>query len=114
MTMDTAAGVSIPLYGTVIQEALGRNDPEEMAGVALRAREYLAHAEQVKIELAKLEAHMSQAVGVAPYGNAIHEAIKSGDRAQMETVAAAAEAHLQRAADIREALALLKSEIAKG
>lgn len=114
MAIDQAAGISIPLYGTVIQEALGRNDPEEMASVALRAREYLAHAEQVKIELAKLEAHMARAAPIVPYGTAIHEAIKSGDRAQMETVAAAAEAHLQRAADIREALALLKSEIAKG
>jgi Domain of unknown function (DUF1843) len=114
MAIDNSAIASVPLYGAVIQEALGRNDPEEMASVALRAREYLAHAEQVKVELAKLEAHMAQSAAVVPYGPAIQEAIKSGDRAQMEKVAAAAEAHLKRAAEIRDALELLKSEIAKG
>lgn len=114
MTSSKSTGAIIPPYGTVIQEALKRNDPDEMASVALRAREYLANAELVKVELAKLDAQILQSAPVVPYGTAIHEAIKSGDLAQMERVAAVAEAHLSRAADIKEALEQLKSEIAKG
>lgn len=114
MPTKKSTGAIVPPYGTVIQQAMQRNDPAEMARVAVQAQEYLAHAEQVKLELAKLNARLSKSAAVVPYGDAIQEAIKSGDRAQMEQVAAAAEAHLQRAAEIREALGLLKAEIAKG
>ena len=104
----------IPPYGVVIQEALKRNDPAEMAQVAIRAQEYLAHAEQVQLELDKLNARLSDGAAIVPYGTAIHEAIKSGDKARMERVAQDAEAHLERVSKIREALNLLQSEIDKG
>lgn len=108
----SAAGI-VPPYGVAIREALQRGDPAEMARVAKQARDYVAHAEEVKAELVKLDQRGAQAA-VVPYGEAIQQAIKSGDRAQMERVAAAAEAHLQRTADIREALELLKAEIGRG
>ena len=114
MAPKKSAAAIVPPYGTVIQEALQRNDPAEMARVAIQAQEYLEHAEQVKLELAKLNARISKSASVVPYGDAIHEAIRSGDRARMEQVAASAEAHMKRAAEIRDALELLKAEIAKG
>lgn len=50
---------------------------------------------------------------VRPYGVAIHQAIASGDLAQMKTVAAAAENHLKEYGNISAALEGLKAEIAK-
>jgi len=50
---------------------------------------------------------------VPPYGVAIHNAIASGDLAQMKRVAEEAEKYLRETGDIRSALTQLKIEIAK-
>ena len=47
------------------------------------------------------------------YGVAIHEAIASGDRAQMQTVARQAEAYLAQYGDLSAAIEILKSELIK-
>jgi phage shock protein A len=50
---------------------------------------------------------------VPPYGVAIHQAIAQGDLQRMKTVASEAEAHLRQYGDVRSALEVLKTEIAK-
>lgn len=114
MAVEKSPAAIAPPYGVVIQEALERNDPAEMARVAIAAQEYLAHADQVKFELEKLNARLSDDAAIVPYGTAIHEAIKSGDKAHMQKVALAAEAHLKRVDAIRDALQLLEAEIDDG
>jgi hypothetical protein len=50
---------------------------------------------------------------VTPYGTAIHQAVASGDLAQMKAVEKQAEEYLKEWGDLRTALELLKVEIAK-
>lgn len=50
---------------------------------------------------------------VKPYGNAIHQAIATGDLAQMKATAKLAEQHLAQHGDVSAALEALKVEIAK-
>jgi Domain of unknown function (DUF1843) len=50
---------------------------------------------------------------IRPYGVAVQQAIASGDLAQMKTVAAAAQVHLNDYGNISAALEVLKAEIAK-
>jgi Domain of unknown function (DUF1843) len=50
---------------------------------------------------------------VPPYGPAIHLAIAAGDLAQMKALAAETERYLAEHGDVRAALEILKSEIAK-
>lgn len=114
MAMENSPAAIVPPYGVVIQEALERNDRPEMVRVAKAAQEYLAHAEQVKIELEKLNARISDDAAIVPYGTAIHEAIRSGDKARMQKVALATEAHLKRLDEMRDALKLLKAELDGG
>lgn len=52
-------------------------------------------------------------MAVPPYGSAIHQAIASGDLAQMKAIEKHAEEYLKEWGDVRSALELLKSEIAK-
>lgn len=47
------------------------------------------------------------------YGVAIHEAIASGDRGRMQSVAREAEAYLAQYGDLGAAIEILKSELAK-
>jgi len=47
------------------------------------------------------------------YGPAIHQAIRSGNLAEMKTLVQHAEQHLQEQGDIRSALEILRLEIAK-
>ena len=52
-------------------------------------------------------------MAVPPYGPAIHQAVASGDLAQMKAMEKHAEEYLKEWGDIRTALELLKAEIAK-
>jgi hypothetical protein len=52
-------------------------------------------------------------MAVPPYGQAIHQAVASGDLAQMKAVEKHAEEYLKEWGDVRSALELLKAEIAK-
>jgi Domain of unknown function (DUF1843) len=52
-------------------------------------------------------------MAIPPYGTAIHQAIASGDLAQMKAIEKHAEEYLKEWGDVRSALELLKSEIAK-
>ncbi len=52
-------------------------------------------------------------MSVPPYGDAIHEAIASGDLRKMKAVAKAAKEYLDEVGDLPAALQALKIEIAK-
>jgi len=109
----TRKGGPIPPYGVAIQEAIKSGDAAVMAKVAIQAQEYLAHADQVKLELDKLKGRLTNIGSVEPYGVAIQKAIASGDPARMKQVASDAEAYLDNAETVKKALKQLKSEISK-
>jgi Domain of unknown function (DUF1843) len=56
---------------------------------------------------------MAQTGPLPPYGEAIQQAVASGDLAKMKAVAKAAEEHIARWGNVPAALEALKLEIAK-
>ncbi|HJX85165.1 MAG TPA: DUF1843 domain-containing protein [Candidatus Angelobacter sp.] len=52
-------------------------------------------------------------MAVPPYGTAIHQAVASGNLAQMKAMVQYTEAYLKEWGDVRTALEFLKAEIAK-
>ncbi len=102
-----------PLYAAAIQEARASGDPQAMQSVLDRAEREGAGNPEIHSALAELRASMKDKPMQAMYGVALHQALRSGDVAQMRALADRAEREGAGDPEIQSALADVRTELSK-
>ena len=100
-----------PLYAAAIQEARASGDQQAMQDVLARAEREGGSDPEIQSALAELRASMRDKPMQAMYGVALHQALRSGDVAQMRALADQAEGNSDPA--IQSALADVRAELSR-